>query len=280
MIVAVTAGLYVVYDDWFFRYVGRRWSERGYNSFSSVLNALTSAALCGTLVVSAHPLYEEYFSVMFGILAVALMPPVISDIFYLNRVARRAKYYKVDPTLTLKVRTYLIVGIFIAIASTLLWIIPESICKRVADSSAFLFWSHGVWHVGMSYALITVSQCIVYIHLVETKPRSRDEIKKSVVRTKFNCPWGNRCCCGCLASSFFCFFLIVQPHFIEMNDQTVMLNQGKYLSSKHWKVVSSLDTVSKVTNLVKSGRKVEKDKDPKNSEEEKSVQIEEPSDDV
>jgi len=279
--VAVTSGLYVVYDDWFYRNVGKNWNERSYNTCSSILNAFTSAALCGAVAISAHPLYEELFSILFGVLAVLLIPPIASDIIYLKRISRRSKKFKVDPVLTMKIRVYLLIGLALALFSTFAWIIPETICKSVAGSQYYLFWSHGVWHLGMSYSLITVAQAIIYIHLVETDPDTRKEVGKNVVRNKFNCKCGNKCCCGCFAHAFFTFFLIVQPHFFEFNETMVLCTQGRYLTSRQYDVGNALQIVGNVRNLVDSKpsttdkKKSKKggDRDKETSEEEKEFNI-------
>jgi len=240
MIVAVASGLYVVYDDWFFRNIGTRWSERSYNTFSSILNALTSAALSGALAVSAEPLYETFFSIIFGVLALLLIPPIAADINYLRRVSRRPKYYKVSTKMALRIRTYLILGLIIALISTAMWVIPETVCMDVVRSEYYLFWTHGVWHVGMAYALTTVSQCIVFIHLIESPPKARNMIEERIVRTHFNDKCVNKCCCGGLSSIFFTIFLIVQPHEHSFNEEMVLVNQGVQLNSKQIDITGAL----------------------------------------
>jgi hypothetical protein len=229
MIIAVSSGLYVIYNDILFRQVqGLELSERKYNVLSALLNAVTSALCALSLTISAHPLYEELFSILFGLQAILLVPGLVMDIVFLRKVALDYDRFRVKTDLAWKVRRYLIAGLIVASISTLSWTIPENVCKLIDNSAKYLFWSHGLWHVGMAYALITISQSIVFIHLVEIEPKIRNEITDKVLRNKFTFQDGEP---SCLSRFFFTIFLVVQPHNQQF-DKDVIVFGSDFVSDR------------------------------------------------
>jgi len=124
----------------------------------------------------------------------------------------------------------MIVGIIVALLSTALWLGPELICEHIAGTQHYLFWSHGVWHVGMSYALITIAQCVIFIHLYANDPQLRHDFGDNVRRTTFeddNILKGT-----CIEKIFFFIFLIIQPQNQKFKVKKLRQIHGHYVVHK------------------------------------------------
>jgi len=246
----LSSGIFVVYNDILIRFKNdKKLLNRDFNILSAFLSVVVSAYCALCLSVSAHPRYETYFSILFGIEAVLLVPPVVVDVIFLKKVADNKTIYFVNRKLALKIRRYLIASIVIALFSTFAWVIPEYICPMIDGAPKYLFWSHGVWHIGMSYALITIAQCFIFIHLVGINPGKRKNIDRSVIRQNFTWqeqkedssnsnkkeessldPTDDK---NLFAIFFFTIFLIVQPHnHTKMKEDVFICSECKVPKKK------------------------------------------------
>jgi len=199
MIIAICSGLYIVWENLFRRistYCNccRRKNSCVYDFFSSLVSFLSTSALSLVLVISAVPDYEDLFATTFGILVFCILPPIFMEIgflFYKSNCCCCSSNSPREITVSKRILLHLILSLVLGVIGAACWMISERLCydDKKKPPYGFIFF-HAIWHVLMSYALVTLSQCVMFIRL----SLKGTDIHLDCIKSEFS-PSKSQACC-------------------------------------------------------------------------------------
>jgi len=108
------------------------------------------------ITIASIPAYDNLFSILFGALCVILWIPIVFFLIFLKKNGNN--------TIDKKLYCYFLSGGLICTIVGIIWFATEVPCKNNTNLAKYFYFTHGIWHVGMSLGIYYLVTSIILLN--------------------------------------------------------------------------------------------------------------------